>query len=1523
MAERNYNWQRFWCLPGSSVRVSDDGYLWGPGAYNPNIVTFEQIQHVPCLALLGEPGIGKSKALEREFSTLDDSLRGTDDSAVFLNLRSYGSEDRLVRALFESSEFTQWVSGSHRLHLFLDSLDECLLRIDTVAAILVDELEKYPLERLYLRVACRTAEYPSLLDQELRKLWGKENYQVYELVQLRREDIAEAVRVEGHDPQTFLGEVESKEVGPFAAKPVTLRLLLDLYRDGGRLPLTQATMYEDGCRALCEELNESRAAANLRGRLGTDERMVIAARIAAVTVLANRAAIWTGRDRHGATEEDVTVRDLQGGSEEAGGRAFEVSEDVIRETLATGLFNLRGESRLGWAHQTYAEYLAAWYLRHHSLNADQVMELLTHPDDPEGKLVPQLYETAAWAATLMPELFRRIMVADADVVLRSDVAAVDAEDRAALVEALLRLFEEERIAHDWERQTHYRKLAHPRLAEQLRPYINDASRHPVARRTAILIAHECELHELRDDLVRLALDASEKVWLREQAADAVSDLGDGEAKRKLKPLAMGESKDDPNQELKGYALIAVWPEYITAQELFAALDQPRESFFGSYFLFLTQHLVSRLRPDDLPTALVWVESLELRRELSISLQQVTDDIMLLAWEHLDNPEVLEAFSRTAFTRLKRYEDIVKDRYEGEPSRVFADNVEKRRQVLEVFLTLVEEPERDWRRFIDSRVLRVFTTDRSWLIERLLAAPSEKARLTLLQLTKYFFGVEVEPEHLQTLEAALRSDEGLRAEIGSLLYVELDTPEAERAKANYEQLQEWSRGKEEPPLLSPSPNERVELRLRQLEEGQVAAWWWLSEDLSLEPRDTHYTKGFAADVTTFPGWLVADEATRERIVASAEWYVREGAPETSEWLGKNTFYYSALAGYRALRLLQREAPDFLDALDTESWSKWVPIILTYPVTSGEDEEKGAAHRTLITRAYASAPGAVIQCVLTLIDISNEKDEHLWLDRNFDGCWDERFARSLLTKVQDPALKPRLVSQLLRELLKRQAPGAQAFAESLVTALDKDVDARQRAVAAARHLMAYAPDASWPVVWPAIRRDETFGREVSEALEYILREGKGRFFEKLTEDQVADYYVWLSRRYPHAEDPVHEGAHFVGPRESLATWRDALLTYLKGRGTVASVIAIQRIVGELPHLDWLRHVLLEARQNTRRRTWVPFPPAAIIALASRTIAEGGRVQHGAVLMTQQKRIIITDHLPPEWSGRPLADTPNLLPLLELYSENPERIAVFTGAGLSSPLFPRWPSLLEQFVNECEAQGKLNYDKSELQGKIRRGEGYLDIADTCARLLGVSGYRDFIRRRFNTPFGLDDVPPAYRELLDLDIRVLLTTNWDRIPEMGGRGAYNIFSNRRVSDAIRANADGQKLAMLLHGEANDVESLVFTREDYDRTIYRNEQPLMDFLKVIFMRETVLFMGFGFSDPHLEMVLGAIHATHAGNVLQHYVLLPNISRFDKDTLESRFGVRIIPYTPSSDSHPEVLEFIRMLATLKTALSAQPSLSST
>jgi len=45
----------------------------------------------------------------------------------------------------------------------------------------------------------------------------------------------------------------------------------------------------------------------------------------------------------------------------------ELSENNIRETLGTGLFSSRGIDLMGFAHQTYAEFLSGRYLHLNNL----------------------------------------------------------------------------------------------------------------------------------------------------------------------------------------------------------------------------------------------------------------------------------------------------------------------------------------------------------------------------------------------------------------------------------------------------------------------------------------------------------------------------------------------------------------------------------------------------------------------------------------------------------------------------------------------------------------------------------------------------------------------------------------------------------------------------------------------------------------------------------------------------------------------------------------------------------------------------------------------------------------------------------------------------------------------------------------------------------------------------------------------------------------------------------------------------
>lgn len=110
MPRKEYNWKRFWSPRGESINPSYDGYLPNPDDEwerhnNPHVVPFEAISETPCLVLLGEPGMGKSYTLESVQKAMEAQVAEDDAKLLGLNLRSYGSEDRLVRALFENETF--------------------------------------------------------------------------------------------------------------------------------------------------------------------------------------------------------------------------------------------------------------------------------------------------------------------------------------------------------------------------------------------------------------------------------------------------------------------------------------------------------------------------------------------------------------------------------------------------------------------------------------------------------------------------------------------------------------------------------------------------------------------------------------------------------------------------------------------------------------------------------------------------------------------------------------------------------------------------------------------------------------------------------------------------------------------------------------------------------------------------------------------------------------------------------------------------------------------------------------------------------------------------------------------------------------------------------------------------------------------------------------------------------------------------------------------------------------------------
>ncbi len=131
------------------------------------------------------------------------------------------------------------------------------------------------------------------------------------------------------------------------------------------------------------------------------------------------------------------------------------------------------------------------------------------------------------------------------------------------------------------------------------------------------------------------------------------------------------------------------------------------------------------------------------------------------------------------------------------------------------------------------------------------------------------------------------------------------------------------------------------------------------------------------------------------------------------------------------------------------------------------------------------------------------------------------------------------------------------------------------------------------------DDKFGRQLAESVANDARHS-GLPQARISEERVADLYVWMFRQYPPSEYYLPRGGGSIGFKENMGMWRDDLLRHLQGRGTAEACRQIERIGADLPELqDRLKRILYQARAETRRQTWVAPEPRHVLGLTERPV------------------------------------------------------------------------------------------------------------------------------------------------------------------------------------------------------------------------------------------------------------------------------------------------------------------------------------
>lgn len=1173
---------RYWCLRDAAVHLDEDGFLGEPGGWfgsaaNPSVVTVDALKEPRCVVIIGEPGepgVGKSETVRLHAPLVDDGSM----PIVTIDLAEYGTEDRLLRALVDSSEVVAWRAGMGKLCVVLDSLDECQDRLSHVATVLSLELARWPTERLFLRICCRTGDWPEGLQQQLERLFP--GVYVYELLPLTRANVIALADAGGVNGNEFLVAVRRAHVGPLAAKPLTLEMLLRLYQRDGRLPEDVSGLYREALLLLSDEPTQRRRDAQPAGRLAPGDRLAVAARLAALLTFAQRAAIWTGRaDECGDT--DLSVRECAGGSEPGATGDVRLSEDAVRETLRAGLFSSRGAARMGWAHQTFAEYLTARFVIAHELSEKQLHSLLVAAD---GEVYPQLRPVAAWLMSLSGGEFDWLAEQDPELLL---TAPIDVARPALRERAVAGLFRMARAGDYRPRFGHrFGGLDFPHLDQVVRDRLQLGT--PEERGLALEIAGGCPLPKLSDELVGIVLDDGEDYRIRVSAAHALTTIPDQVSSAELLKVATAPTgDDDPDDELKGVALRLSWPHVLTTPDTFGALTPPRRSnLLGAYAMFVQYEFPDALTLAEVDSALDWLLAVERSVGRHDRFDLLADRVVTLALGAVEDPTIADRLAQLILLRSAAHEPLFVDHVSRESKPILT--AEQRHRIIEAVLPrIVSDDAIGLIAYTDYGPGLVTRDDLAWLIARFDEDVAH--REVLARFIELVFHPSL-PGHARIV-LDLPEDHLLRS--GSLRYwlttVDLASEEAIGARERHRLVtgDEDRHNEKEPPPTDAEVESRIESWLGRFDDGDSAGFWQACALLYLRP-GARFVRGgeeFDPDLTAQPRWGALSANLRDRLTAAAREYLDVGDCAAEAWLGSDTLHRAAYAGYRALILLRRLNLDAILALPPEVWQRWAPILVAAAVAhgAGDWEDK----HSLLDLARPHAEDELLAAAITIIEQDSARGERIGCDRELVALWSPRLADWLREAVTNGRLSARAAADATALLAEHDPPGARHFLHEI---LDDDSDEDRRARAGAL-LLAHDAEPSWSVLHRVLLQKPELGDRIVTAYVSDIRYDE---LPGLSDDHLADLYVWLVRRFPFAEDPEFDDVHAVGTREQLAHWRDRVLRTLSQRGTASAVEAVRRIEVALPEYPWLRGFRLDAELQLRAAAFEPTAASELLAL-----------------------------------------------------------------------------------------------------------------------------------------------------------------------------------------------------------------------------------------------------------------------------------------------------------------------------------------
>ncbi len=1231
---------------GYEYHLDDDGFR--SNAVAAGQLPLANIAPRASVAVLGEPGIGKSRAVRE--------LTGGDSTVIDVGLDTVADVHDLRERLAAVAAAVDNGIPPDRITVVLDSIDECPVPTRVLLHHLEATLRQHPTPRVVL--GCRTADWPETLGTRLRALLPR--FDVYELLPLGRADVAELAAIRGVDGASFLTAVIDAAAVPLASLPLTLDLLLGTYQQSGRLPASADELYEQGALLLAEEPDLDRPSAKKPS--GTaPQRLAVAAKLAAYTMLCGCGAIARAVP---AAADELLAGALAGGTEPVDGGEFSVTAELLDAALATALFTGRAPGRLGFVHASIAAYLTARYLTVHAVPEHQLRALLTRTNTLSRTRVPsRLRETAAWLVALDPERNGWLVDVDPDTVAAHaglvNVPAVRSQLTTYLLESPR---PELRTARRrW-------RLAHPGLAEQLRPALRaplteDAGPHlghPVSRRARVAV--EIARHAGGDgsipDLVELVLSSTTNSYLRSTAAHALIDLDAATAAQTLRTVLdeVGVHPDhDPDDELRGLALKMNWPTVLSAADLLPALTHAQNSsLIGSYAMFL-RHFLDKASDQVITDLVRSIAPGDNTRSSTTNDEEgpprattagAAAPLALRIENRRGQPVMIALLSRAlASTQLhlmvdevgwllaaalRQHHDIaVPDRFDDTADSDTSAAEQLRRALILAALRHLPAQNAGLlivrsRRSAQGGLLR--PEDLGWLLE---LGGTEWAAHAAELIRLIFDATDVRQ---QELVWAHHGEPIFNDSVGPWFdAIALDSTEAARMR----EVHAWTR---EPDLSwdgADAHEPALHAAWALCEQGDPDGFLALCSRLRVDPESGDVTTN--DDLLSWPSYPLLD-IDHEVLRAAAERYLRGADRSESGWLDTvGSLPFRDFVGYAALAYLSRTpgGGDWLDATP-QLWQRWTPTILWIP--SGLVDP--ALHAALSAKAQQQEPDEYQRWTLRYIEVAARAGRLLdpldELAAAYNDTTGARLDAVLHGVIDDVTSVVADLHQLSEPHDDRDAPrpsvndphGRLSIARANGTVLGTFLAPRHDPTHTwLRELTEGTTSAPVEVRLLATQillsvgllsgddiltglQGEKYGRELAIALaswrstEEVIR--------RLNDSQLTELWWWLDARWGNQSDRFGDG--LVSDDQRVQDLSNSIVAELGARATPEALTSLERLLVSRPDDYRLHAALADAETRDRDESWRGVAVAELTALldnARRTLVHDDDALYRAVL------------------------------------------------------------------------------------------------------------------------------------------------------------------------------------------------------------------------------------------------------------------------------------------------------------------------